>query len=52
MSHRPERRVCQGNFAASVKEILPINEYGVLAISGLDWSIFPANCRGFAAVAP
>jgi hypothetical protein len=32
MSHLPGTGVCQGNFAASVKEILPIHECGALAI--------------------
>jgi hypothetical protein len=32
MSHPPGTGVCQGNFAASVKEILPIHEYGALAV--------------------
>jgi hypothetical protein len=32
MSHPPGTGVCQGNFAASVKEILPIHECGVLAV--------------------
>jgi transposase len=31
MSHPPGTEVCQGNFAASVKEILPIYECGALA---------------------
>jgi hypothetical protein len=32
MSHPPGTVVCQGNFAASVKEILPIHECGALAV--------------------
>jgi hypothetical protein len=32
MSHPPGTGVCQGNFAASVKEILPIHECGALAV--------------------
>ena len=32
MSHPPGTEVCQGNFAASVKEILPIHECGVFAV--------------------
>ena len=32
MSHPPGTEVCQGNFAASVKEILPIHECGALAV--------------------
>jgi hypothetical protein len=32
MSHPPKKAVCQGNFAASVKEILPIYQCGVLAL--------------------
>jgi hypothetical protein len=32
MSHPPRKAVCQGNFAASVKEILPIYQCGILAI--------------------
>jgi hypothetical protein len=35
MSHPPRTKVCQGNFAASVKEILPINERGVLVAQGV-----------------
>jgi hypothetical protein len=31
MTHLPKTGMCQGNFAASVKEILPIYECGVLA---------------------
>jgi hypothetical protein len=31
MSHPPGTEVCQGNFAASVKEILPIYQCGILA---------------------
>jgi hypothetical protein len=31
MSHSPRKAVCQGNFAATVKEILPIYQCGVLA---------------------
>jgi hypothetical protein len=26
MAHQPRRRICQGDFAASVKAILPIDE--------------------------
>jgi hypothetical protein len=33
MSPLPGTGVCQGNFAASVKEILPIYQDGVLAIA-------------------
>ena len=32
MNSLPGTRVCQGNFAASVKEILPIYECDILAI--------------------
>ena len=32
MSHPPRKAACQGNFAVSVKEILPIYRCGVLAI--------------------
>ncbi len=32
MNPRPGAGVCQGNFAASVKEILPIYQCGILAI--------------------
>jgi hypothetical protein len=32
MSPLPGTEVCQGNFAASVKEILPIYQCGILAI--------------------
>jgi hypothetical protein len=32
MSQPPKKAVCQGNFAASVKEILPIYQCGILAI--------------------
>jgi hypothetical protein len=32
MSHPPGTGVCQGNFAASVKEILPIHESEALAV--------------------
>jgi hypothetical protein len=32
MSPLPGTGVCQGNFAASVKEILPIHQCGILAI--------------------
>ena len=32
MSHSPRKAVCQGNFAASVKEILPIYQCGVLVM--------------------
>ena len=34
MSPSPRTGVCQGNFAASVKEILPIHECGVLVVQG------------------
>jgi hypothetical protein len=34
MSHLPRTEVCQGNFAASVKEILPIHECAVLVVWG------------------
>jgi hypothetical protein len=33
MSHPPRAGMCQGNFAATVKEILPIDECGVLVTS-------------------
>jgi hypothetical protein len=36
MSPLPRTGVCQGNFAASVKEILPIYQCGVLAILASD----------------
>jgi hypothetical protein len=32
MSHPPREAVCQGNSAASVKEILPIYQCGILVI--------------------
>jgi hypothetical protein len=32
---------CQGNFAASVKEILPIYQCGILAIVASIWGISP-----------
>jgi hypothetical protein len=35
MSHPRRAGLCQGNFAASVKEILPIDECDTLALSGL-----------------
>jgi hypothetical protein len=35
MTHPPRTGMCQGNFAASVKEILPINECGVLTAATL-----------------
>ena len=35
MSPPPGTGVCQGNFAASVKEILPIYQCGILAIVAL-----------------
>ena len=41
MSHPPGTGVCQGNFAASVKEILPIHEYGAPRGHGLFWANFP-----------
>jgi hypothetical protein len=31
MTHPPRAGMCQGNFAAVVKKILPIDECGVLA---------------------
>ena len=34
MSPPPGTGVCQGNFAASVKEILPIYQRGILADTG------------------
>ena len=34
MNPPPGTGVCQGNFAASVKEILPIYECGILASAG------------------
>ena len=41
MNHPPGTGVCQGNFAASVKEILPIHECGALAVSGFIRAEFP-----------
>jgi hypothetical protein len=35
MSHPPGTVVCQGDFAACVKEILPIHECGALAVMTL-----------------
>jgi len=34
MSRRLREGLCQGNFAASVKAILPITRWGVLAVPG------------------
>jgi hypothetical protein len=48
MSHPPGTEVCQGNFAASVKEILPIHECGALAIAahcGRLFTIIAQNSR-------
>ena len=41
MSHPPGTEVCQGNFAASVKEILPIHECGALAVMASSRRLFP-----------
>jgi hypothetical protein len=41
MSHPPGTEVCQGNFAASVKEILPIHECGALAVMAFSGHNFP-----------
>ena len=41
MSHPPGTGVCQGNFAASVKEILPIHECGALAVMTLSGQVSP-----------
>jgi hypothetical protein len=41
MSHPPGTGVCQGNFAASVKEILPIHECGALAVMASFGRIIP-----------
>ena len=41
MSHPPGTEVCQGNFAASVKEILPIHECGALAVMASSGRISP-----------
>jgi hypothetical protein len=41
MSHPPGTGVCQGNFAASVKEILPIHECGALAVMASSRRVFP-----------
>jgi hypothetical protein len=41
MSHPPGREVCQGNFAASVKEILPIHECKALAVMASSGKIPP-----------
>jgi hypothetical protein len=41
MSHPPGTGVCQGNFAASVKEILPIHESEALAVVASSGRISP-----------
>jgi hypothetical protein len=41
MSPPPGTGECQGNFAASVKEILPIYQCGILAIVASIWDISP-----------
>ena len=41
MSHPPGTDVCQGNFAASVKEILPIYQCGIVAIAAAIERYFP-----------
>jgi hypothetical protein len=51
MSHPPGTGVCQGNFAASVKEILPIHECGALAVMASSGQI-PHDCRRFATSGP
>ncbi len=51
MSHPPGMEVCQGNFAASVKEILPIHECGALAIVAHCWRVFTV-LRGIRDVRP
>jgi hypothetical protein len=46
MSRRLREGLCQGNFAASVKAILPITRWGVLAVqadSGYVLHEFPEN---------
>jgi hypothetical protein len=35
MTHPRREGLCQGNFAASVKEIWPIDEYDALALAGV-----------------
>jgi len=41
MSHPPGTVACQGNFAASVKEILPIHGCGALAIMAFSGQVSP-----------
>ncbi len=41
MSHSPRAGMCQGNFTASVKEILPIHECDTLAIVAWSRGIIP-----------
>ena len=43
MTHQPTEGMCQGNFAASVKEILPIHECEALAVIEPDPGIIPAQ---------
>jgi hypothetical protein len=45
MSPLPGTGVCQGNFAASVKEILPIHQCGILAIVACFEGVFPRITR-------
>jgi hypothetical protein len=40
MAHQPRRRTCQGDFAATVKEILPIDECNDVAASTLAKQLF------------
>ena len=46
MSHLPRGGVCQGNFAASVKEILPIYEGGPPCDAGPIWASSPQIAEG------
>jgi hypothetical protein len=41
MSHSPRKAVCQGDFAASVKRILPIYQCGILVIVAFIEGIVP-----------
>ena len=52
MSSLPGTGVCQGNFAASVKEILPIYECGALAAVAYYGRMSHINYRRFATSGP
>ncbi len=43
MTHQPTAGTCQGDFAATVKEIVPIDEYESVAVPSFAM-VFAVNC--------